>query len=651
MEIEGAAIRALGSLFKLTEVYLWDDGSTETREVCPFPDFTNKSPQDHEDNSSNISSLINDFSEAPVDIELSKEMDALGLPVSFQSNKETRSKMKKRKGGRSKISRSYKEAKDEAVDIDKLVSAVPDVSMEHEFVTLGDVASDDENKKGILSTNFDAAPSPPCHLEDASVNNGEKEFGGSLESECVENSSIAYHYKEAKRYCSDESAEQFRASEIVALSLNTEVLKCDKLESNGYNDYVGDWRMYWDTYYMRNYFYNIQTGTSTWEAPDCMKHLEYDGVTDGSSDVIAEVTENEIGPNTSCDLLNHFESFEKHSDDDKLVDRLSDEVSVEIGVTASCTWPGVAVAERDQFELRDNLKGISTSCEDDVTSCLLDAHDIVGSLSSMISERENDDDNMQMEVGNLATNKLDTQLDSRIRKQKKKARKTRAHIKSSSEDIQCEEIFEDFSPNIGRYWRQRYLLFSRFDNGIRMDEEGWFSVTPEPIARHQALRCTSDLIIDCFTGVGGNAIQFAQLCKHVTAIDVDPKKIDYAYHNASIYGVDDQIDFIVGDFFVLAPKLKADTVFLSPPWGGPDYAKVGTYNIMTMLRPRDGYSLFNTAKKIAHRIVMFLPRNTDLNQLAELTLSADCPWSLEVEKNYLNGKLKAITAYFSDTTV
>lgn len=43
-----------------------------------------------------------------------------------------------------------------------------------------------------------------------------------------------------------------------------------------------------------------------------------------------------------------------------------------------------------------------------------------------------------------------------------------------------------------------------------MDEEGWFSVTPELIAGHHALRCDGDIIIDCFTGVGGNAIQFAQ---------------------------------------------------------------------------------------------------------------------------------------------
>jgi trimethylguanosine synthase len=77
-------------------------------------------------------------------------------------------------------------------------------------------------------------------------------------------------------------------------------------------------------------------------------------------------------------------------------------------------------------------------------------------------------------------------------------------------DLQSEQMFEEFSSNIAKYWCQRYTLFSRFDDGIRMDEEGWFSVTPEPIAKHHALRCMGDTIIDCFTGVGGNAIQFAQ---------------------------------------------------------------------------------------------------------------------------------------------
>lgn len=44
--------------------------------------------------------------------------------------------------------------------------------------------------------------------------------------------------------------------------------------------------------------------------------------------------------------------------------------------------------------------------------------------------------------------------------------------------------------------------------------EGWFSVTPEKIAEHIAFRveqsfADSQVVIDAFCGVGGNAIQFA----------------------------------------------------------------------------------------------------------------------------------------------
>lgn len=95
-----------------------------------------------------------------------------------------------------------------------------------------------------------------------------------------------------------------------------------------------------------------------------------------------------------------------------------------------------------------------------------------------------------------------------------------------------------------------------------MDEEGWYSVTPEQIAIRHARRCvaaasnSNPLVIDCFAGVGGNAIQFARMCCSVVAIDIDPHKLELAIHNAKIYGVQHCIDFIIGDFFQLAPLLK-----------------------------------------------------------------------------------------------
>ena len=39
-----------------------------------------------------------------------------------------------------------------------------------------------------------------------------------------------------------------------------------------------------------------------------------------------------------------------------------------------------------------------------------------------------------------------------------------------------------------RFWSQRRRLFSRFDEGVRLDAEGWYSVTPEAIANHVARR-------------------------------------------------------------------------------------------------------------------------------------------------------------------
>ncbi|KAF8021674.1 hypothetical protein BT93_G1964 [Corymbia citriodora subsp. variegata] len=184
------------------------------------------------------------------------------------------------------------------------------------------------------------------------------------------------------------------------------------------------------------------------------------------------------------------------------------------------------------------------------------------------------------------------------------------------------------SPLVKKYWLQRYHLFSRYDEGVKLDEEGWYSVTPEEIAIRHAERCRGRTVIDCFAGVGGNAIQFALLCHHVVAIDIDPQKIALAFHNAKIYGVEGRIDFIVGDFFQLAPSLKGDIVYLSPPWGGPSYKMIQQFNL-DLLRPKDGYSVFQAAQRITPNIIMFLPRNMDLDQVEELSWLSSPPLHVE----------------------
>lgn len=205
-----------------------------------------------------------------------------------------------------------------------------------------------------------------------------------------------------------------------------------------------------------------------------------------------------------------------------------------------------------------------------------------------------------------------------------------------------------------KYYNQRYRLFSKFDEGIELDEQAWYSVTPEVIAEHIANRVTqqlsvSPLIVDGFCGAGGNTIQFAlALNKHhsspfLIGIDIDAKKIKLAKKNAKVYGVDHLIEFIVGDYFKLSPKLKPDCVFLSPPWGGPDYLNMEVYNIQH-IQPLGGKELVHfTFTNVCKNVILCLPRNINPYHIVELTKKYD---QVEVEYNSINGKLKTITCYF-----
>ena len=93
--------------------------------------------------------------------------------------------------------------------------------------------------------------------------------------------------------------------------------------------------------------------------------------------------------------------------------------------------------------------------------------------------------------------------------------------------------------------------------------------------------------------------------------------------NAAVYGVQDRIEFIVGDFFQVLPSLKADVVFLSPPWGGPEYLAQDTFDLKDCGGCVDGYQVFKTAKTVTDNIAYFVPRNTNVDQLASLTECGD----------------------------
>ncbi|KAJ3251230.1 Trimethylguanosine synthase, partial [Boothiomyces macroporosus] len=187
--------------------------------------------------------------------------------------------------------------------------------------------------------------------------------------------------------------------------------------------------------------------------------------------------------------------------------------------------------------------------------------------------------------------------------------------------------------NMHKYYHQRYSLFSLFDH-IKIDMEGWFSVTPEQIAIHLANRLKGGTIIDAFCGVGGNTIQFAKKCDKVIAIDNNKTRLECAKHNARVYGCEN-IEFIHGDYMQL--DLKADKVFLSPPWGGISYNQ-SEFSIDDM--PIKGTDIFNRTKRITNDICFFLPRNLKKEEL----MFED----VEFEETFLDGKLKSYSVYYGN---
>ncbi|CAO1433558.1 unnamed protein product [Diamesa hyperborea] len=225
-----------------------------------------------------------------------------------------------------------------------------------------------------------------------------------------------------------------------------------------------------------------------------------------------------------------------------------------------------------------------------------------------------------------------------VRKEKKKKRKNKFASSIPA------EIAND--KTLKKYWYKRFSLFSMFDQGIRLDRESWFSVTPEKVASFTADRCSCDIVVDAFCGVGGNSIQFAKTCMKVIAIDIDPKKIEMARHNAMVYGVSDRIEFIVGSYFDLVDGLKANVVFLSPPWGGPEYMKKEViYDLEESLLPVAASKLMSETRKITDNIALYLPRNSNTSQLALLAGAGN---AVEIEQNFLDRKLIALTAYYGN---
>lgn len=139
---------------------------------------------------------------------------------------------------------------------------------------------------------------------------------------------------------------------------------------------------------------------------------------------------------------------------------------------------------------------------------------------------------------------------------------------------------------------------------------------------------------------------------------------------------------------------EIEVVFLSPPWGGISYQTLGTSTTtetpaakkrrissiatdelphtptpvvpnshdspppaypLSALAPLHGAELFSLAAQVTPHIAYYLPRNVDLLEVAQLSPlkpgEAEKRERVEVEEEWMSGKLKAVTAYFGGLVV
>lgn len=234
---------------------------------------------------------------------------------------------------------------------------------------------------------------------------------------------------------------------------------------------------------------------------------------------------------------------------------------------------------------------------------------------------------------------------------------------------------EQFHGIMRKYWRQRHLLFSKYDEGILLTKELWFSVTPEAISEFTAkliklvlndkiLSKEPIFVMDAFAGGGGNVNSFLKYFDVVFAVDINHLHLYCTKNNANVYFSSDDVnnklkllplnwvyaddgldkDFIdenfqgeINDVNHLVDKIyvnkkeslesleilkdmKLDCIFGSPPWGGPEYIKEKYYNLDNIL-PYPLEKLLKILLNYTDNVCLFLPKNSNLLQIQKITVS------------------------------
>ena len=187
-----------------------------------------------------------------------------------------------------------------------------------------------------------------------------------------------------------------------------------------------------------------------------------------------------------------------------------------------------------------------------------------------------------------------------------------------------------------KYWNR----LSAKEKQMSFDEEGLLSFVPLPIGFQLARKIKSEIVLDCFSGVGGLSIAFACAGKQVNGIELNAHRVQLARANARLFNVEDKIDFVCAEAMSAlgSVKLRDQAVILDPPWGGTAYGELPSFKL-NHFRP-NGLQLLSIAFRTEAEVLMLLPKNFDLNELNQFKRPRS------VIENILNGELLGYAVLF-----
>ncbi|CAI8495550.1 hypothetical protein ACO0OL_002579 [Hanseniaspora opuntiae] len=204
---------------------------------------------------------------------------------------------------------------------------------------------------------------------------------------------------------------------------------------------------------------------------------------------------------------------------------------------------------------------------------------------------------------------------------------------------------------------------------ILLTRELWFSVSPEDISAFMAeysYKKLSDngktklkgISMDITCGSGMDAMYLSKYWDSVIAVDISLENLYCAFKNAQNYGVLDKISFIKNDFndpifhqtFKEIYKGKLDFIYSSPPWLGPTYSELMSYDVDNHLGMEGMSNLLNKCLMLTDNCCFLLPKNSSIDQLISIARfhykKIDPP--VKIIYVSLDGKTKGLLAFFGE---